>query len=84
MLACARAQWPGNVGDLDFRPVVRDAAAFLLCARHVDEVAKMSKGDAVTGKVPALAFRVCAFFRMCVAPSRSAALWGLLYAARAL
>ena len=34
-------QWPGNVGDLDFRPIVRGVSAFLLVARHLDEVAKM-------------------------------------------
>jgi len=57
-------QWPGNGADLDFRPVVKDAHAFLLCARHVQEVAALSFSDASAGEVPAAAFTTCAFFRV--------------------
>ena len=63
-------QWPGNGADLDFRPVVKEARAFLLCARHVQEVAALSTYDAMDGEVPALAFFICAFFRVwCVVSS---------------
>jgi len=58
-------QWPGNDADLDFRPVVRDAAAFLLVAQHVEEVAEMQHEDAVSrARVPEAANRLCAFFRI--------------------
>ena len=61
-------QWPGNVADLDFRPVVKEAKAFLLAARHVQEVEDMENSDAVAGKVPEAAFFLCAFFRIWCAP----------------
>jgi len=57
-------QWPGNDADLDFRPVVRDAAAFLLVAQHVEEVTKMKQEDALSRRVPEAAERLCAFFRV--------------------
>ena len=57
-------QWPGNDADLDFRPVVRDAAAFLLVAQHVEEVAAMKRVDARSRKVPEAANQLCAFFRI--------------------
>ena len=66
-------QWPGNVGDLDFRPVVGEARAFLLSARHIDEVAQMSDADVLAHKVPEVAKRVCAFCRVwCVVELGSA------------
>jgi hypothetical protein len=33
-------QWPGNVGDIDFRPVVHKTNALLLIARHLQQVGK--------------------------------------------
>ena len=59
-------QWPGNGADLDFRPVVKEARAFLLCARHVQEVADMgtSRSTVKAGEVPEVAFFTCAFFRV--------------------
>ena len=66
-------QWPGNVGDLDFRPVVGEARAFLLSARHIDEVAQMEDADVFAHKVPEVAKRVCAFCRVwCVVELGSA------------
>ena len=68
-------QFPGNGADLDFRPVVRDAFAFLLVARHVEEVAQMEASDAFSRKVPEVAKQVCAFFRVwwCVCAASNAA-----------
>ena len=43
-------QWPGNVGDLDFRPVVKEAAAFLLCARHVHVIVEEDCRDDLGGE----------------------------------
>ena len=57
-------QWPGNGADLDFRPVVKEARAFLLCARHVQEVVAMDWDDVEAGNVPEVAFFTCAFFRV--------------------
>ena len=67
-------QWPGNGADLDFRPVVRDATAFLLVAKHMEEVAAMEDVDAMAGKVPEVAFKECAYFRIwCVVELGAAA-----------
>lgn len=49
---------------MDFRPIVRDLDAFLLVARHTDEVAKLTVWDSQARKVPAVALRTCAFFRV--------------------
>ena len=31
-------QWPGNVADIDFACVIREAPCFLIVGRHVPEV----------------------------------------------
>ena len=36
-------QWPGNVADIDFRPVVLAMHAMVLVARHSEQVAAVSK-----------------------------------------
>ena len=69
-------QWPGNVVDLDFRLVVKEADAFLLCARHVQEVVDMSSEDINALQVPEVATRICAFFRLwCVVELAAAQLF---------
>ena len=35
-------QWPGNVADLDFACVIREAPVFLLVAMHLPEVEALS------------------------------------------
>jgi len=35
-------QWPGNGGDIDFRPVVYQTNALLLIARHLEQVAAIT------------------------------------------
>ncbi|KAK3245166.1 hypothetical protein CYMTET_45249 [Cymbomonas tetramitiformis] len=59
-------QWPGNVADLNFRPVVRGTEALLLCATPLDSVAQLRVEDVTYGRteVPAEARRGCAFFRL--------------------
>ena len=39
-------QWPGNVADLDFACVIREAPVFLLVAMHLPEVEALSQEDA--------------------------------------
>ena len=39
-------QWPGNVADLNFASVVRDAKALILVSMHLDSVAQMDWRDA--------------------------------------
>ena len=60
-------QWPGNGADLDFRPVVRDANAFLLVAQYPDLHSSMSLLNPKTltnMKVPEALLKGCAFFRL--------------------
>ena len=57
-------QWPGSVADLDFCPIVGDARAFLLVAKHLDDVAQMDATDVFARKVPRAALLGCAFFRI--------------------
>ena len=57
-------QWPGNGADIDFRPVVGEAAAFLLVAMHVQEVQDMSNPDAFAHRAPEVALKKCAFYRV--------------------
>ena len=57
-------QWPGNGADIDFRPVVGEAAAFLLVAMHVQEVQDMSVVDAMAHRAPEMALQKCAFYRV--------------------
>ena len=44
-------QWPGNVADIDFRPVVLAMNAVLLIARHSEQVAAVSKSSFVYANV---------------------------------
>ena len=62
-------QWPGNVADLAFEPVVRDTEALLLVAAHLDSVAEMEvlQCSQSGAKIPEDALRRCAFFR-CALP----------------
>ena len=78
-------QWPGNVADLDFACVIREAPVFLLVAMHLPEVEALSQEDAMKKLVPASAKKKCAFYRIWVrcalaaAPSRvSRAGWRLV------
>ena len=78
-------QWPGNVADLDFACVIREAPVFLLVAMHLPEVEALSEEDAMKKLVPASAKKKCAFYRIWVrcalvaAPSRvSRAGWRLV------
>ena len=57
-------QWPGNGADIDFRPVVGEAAAFLLVAMHVQEVEDMSTADMLAHRAPEVALKKCAFYRV--------------------
>eukprot|EP00854_Cymbomonas_tetramitiformis_P004445 gene4445-5456_t len=59
-------QWPGNLADLSFKSIVRDTAALLLCAVHLDSVACLDDFDKWLGhfSLPADALRQCAFFRV--------------------
>ena len=59
-------QWPGNVADLDFACVIREAPVFLLVAMHLPEVEALSHEDAVKKLVPASAKKKCAFYRIWV------------------
>ena len=59
-------QWPGNVADLDFACVIREAPVFLLVAMHLPEVEALSREDALKKLVPASAKTKCAFYRVWV------------------
>ena len=59
-------QWPGNVADLDFACVIREAPVFLLVAMHLPEVEALSQEDAEKKLVPASAKTKCAFYRVWV------------------
>ena len=59
-------QWPGNVADLDFACVIREAPVFLLVAMHLPEVEALSQEDAMKKLVPASAKKKCAFYRVWV------------------
>ena len=65
-LRSAVRQWPGNVADLDFACVIREAPVFLLVAMHLPEVEALSKIDAFKKLVPASAKTKCAFYRVWV------------------
>jgi hypothetical protein len=67
-------QWPGNVADIDFAPVVREAKGFVLVARHLQEVEDMTIIDALARRVPEEAFRTCTFFRLWCVVELAAAL----------
>ena len=58
-------QWPGNVADLAFEPVVRDTETLLLVAAHIDSVAEMERSQCTSSgpKIPEDALKRCAFFR---------------------
>ena len=64
-LRSAVRQWPGNVADLDFACVIREAPVFLLVAMHLPEVEALSEEDALEKLVPASAKTKCAFYRVC-------------------
>ena len=59
-------QWPGNVADLDFACVIREAPVFLLVAMHLPEVEALSEEDARKKLVPESAKTKCAFYRVWV------------------
>ena len=59
-------QWPGNVADLDFACVIREAPVFLLVAMHLPEVEALSQEDAFKKLVPESAKTKCAFYRVWV------------------
>ena len=59
-------QWPGNVADLDFACVIREAPVFLLVAMHLPEVEALSEEDALKKLVPESAKTKCAFYRVWV------------------
>ena len=65
-LRSAVRQWPGNVADLDFACVIREAPVFLLVAMHLPEVEALSQEDALKKLVPASAKTKCAFYRVWV------------------
>ena len=65
-LHSAVRQWPGNVADLDFACVIREAPVFLLVAMHLPEVQALSREDARKKLVPASAKTKCAFYRVWV------------------
>ena len=65
-LHSAVRQWPGNVADLDFACVIREAPVFLLVAMHLPEVEALSQEDALKKLVPASAKTKCAFYRVWV------------------
>ena len=67
-------QWPGNVADLDFACVIREAPVFLLVAMHLPEVEALSQEDALKKLVPASAKKQCAFYRIWVRCGLAAAL----------
>ena len=67
-LHSAVRQWPGNVADLDFACVIREAPVFLLVAMHLPEVEALSEEDADKKLVPESAKTKCAFY--CVWVSR--------------
>ena len=66
VLRSAVRQWPGNVADLDFACVIREAPVFLLVAMHLPEVEALSREDAFDKKVPVGAKSKCAFYRVWV------------------
>ena len=66
VLRSAVRQWPGNVADLDFACVIREAPVFLLVAMHLSEVEALSQEDALKKLVPASAKTKCAFYRVWV------------------
>jgi len=58
-------QWPGNIADLAFEPVVRNTGALILVSQHLDSVANMEAWEAVSRKnIPDEALKKCAFFRI--------------------
>ena len=61
-------QWPGNIADLAFEPVVRGTDALLLVSVHLDSVAALDiePGDSARrGELlPPDAGKMCAFFRV--------------------
>ena len=65
-LHSAVRQWPGNVADLDFACVIREAPVFLLVAMHLPEVEALSQEDALKKLVPESAKTKCAFYRVWV------------------
>ena len=65
-LHSAVRQWPGNVADLDFACVIREAPVFLLVAMHLPEVEALSWEDAMKKLVPESAKTKCAFYRVWV------------------
>ena len=65
-LRSAVRQWPGNVADLDFACVIREAPVFLLVAMHLPEVEALSREDALKKLVPESAKTKCAFYRVWV------------------
>ena len=67
-------QWPGNIADLDFACVIRQAPVFLLVAMHLPEVEALSWEDALKKLVPASAKKKCAFYRIWVRCALTAAL----------
>ena len=67
-------QWPGNIADLDFACVIRQAPVFLLVAMHLPEVEALSREDARKKLVPASAKKKCAFYRIWVRCALTAAL----------
>ena len=73
-LHSAVRQWPGNVADLDFACVIREAPVFLLVAMHLPEVEALSQEDALKKLVPASAKQQCAFYRIWVRCGLAAAL----------
>ena len=42
-------QWPGNVADLDFRPIIRQTKAVLMVARHSQGLAAINPENVRSG-----------------------------------
>jgi len=59
-------QWPGNIADLAFTNIVRDTVATILVSAHIESLAKLNTQKCLIGtvKVPPIAYRMCAFFRV--------------------
>jgi hypothetical protein len=59
-------QWGGNDADLVFEPVVAGTKSLVLVCKHLDSVARMSFGQAISANtaIPADALQSCAFFRV--------------------
>ena len=60
--------------DLDFRAVVRATNVLVLVGAPLDEVTQMSIPDAQAHRVPAVAWQLCAFFRVWCLAELAAAL----------